>query len=70
MNFAASLLRSDALRPEFALVALELSRLSGVVAVSPIPWSNTPKRIRVGLILFLLAVVPAVVVPTRSWTAD
>jgi flagellar biosynthetic protein FliR len=57
VNFAASLLRSDALRPEFALAALELSRLSGVVAVSPIPWSNAPKRVRVGLILFLLAVV-------------
>jgi flagellar biosynthetic protein FliR len=44
-------------RPEVGLAALELGRLSGVVAVSPIPWSNTPARVRVGLILFLLAAV-------------
>jgi flagellar biosynthesis protein FliR len=49
--------RPEFFRPELALAALELSRLSGVVAVSPIPWSNTPKRIRVGLVIFLLAVV-------------
>ena len=56
MNFAP-LLRSDLFRPELALLALELSRVSGVVAVSPIPWSNTPRRIRAGLIIFLLAVI-------------
>jgi flagellar biosynthetic protein FliR len=56
VNFAA-LLRPDGFRPELALLALELARVSGVVAVSPIPWSNTPKRIRAGLIIFLLAVI-------------
>ena len=56
MNFAA-LLRPDGFRPELALLGLELGRVSGVVAVSPIPWSNTPKRIRAGLIIFLLAVI-------------
>ena len=56
MNFAA-LLRPDGFGPELALLALELARVSGVVAVSPIPWSNTPKRIRAGLIIFLLVVI-------------
>jgi flagellar biosynthetic protein FliR len=44
-------------RPELGLAALELGRLSGVVAVSPIPWNNAPTRVRVGLLLFLLAAV-------------
>lgn len=44
-------------RPEIGLAALELARISGVVAVSPIPWSNTPARVKVGLVLFLLLAV-------------
>jgi flagellar biosynthesis protein FliR len=74
VNFAA-LLRSGASLPELALLALELARLSGVVAVSPIPWSNTPKRIRAGLIIFLLAVVhgsgksPVTEMPSAGWAA-
>lgn len=74
MNFA-TLLRSDAFRPELALMALELARLSGVVAVSPIPWSNTPKRIRAGLVIFLLAVVhgsgksPVTEIVSAGWAA-
>src|SRR4051794_28220832 len=63
------------LRPEFALLGLELSRLSGVVAVSPIPWSNTPKRIKAGLLIFLLMVVhgqghsPPVEIESAFWAA-
>lgn len=74
MNFAA-LLRSDAFRPELALLALELSRVSGVVAVSPIPWSHTPKRIRAGLVIFLLAVIhgsgnsPVTEIASAAWAA-
>jgi flagellar biosynthetic protein FliR len=74
VNFA-SLLRSDLIRPELALLALELSRVSGVVAVSPIPWSNTPRRIRVGLIIFLLAVIhgsgnsPVREISSAAWAA-
>ena len=74
MNFAP-LLRSDLFRPELALLALELSRVSGVVAVSPIPWSNTPRRIRAGLIIFLLAVIhgsgksPVTEVASAAWAA-
>lgn len=49
--------RSEWFRPEVGLAALELGRISGVVAVSPLPWTNAPARVRVGLILFLLAVV-------------
>jgi flagellar biosynthetic protein FliR len=74
VNFAA-LLRPDGFRPELALLALELARVSGVVAVSPIPWSNTPKRIRAGLIIFLLAVIhgsgkpPATDLVSVGWAA-
>jgi flagellar biosynthetic protein FliR len=49
--------RVEWFRPEVGLAALELGRISGVVAVSPIPWSNTPTRVRVGLVIFLLAAV-------------
>jgi flagellar biosynthetic protein FliR len=44
-------------RPQIALAALEAARLSGVVAVSPIPWTNAPQRVRVGLVVVLLAAV-------------
>src|ERR1051325_7347828 len=45
------------------------------VALSPIPWSNTPKRIRAGLIMFLLAVVhgsgrsPVTELTSAGWAA-
>jgi flagellar biosynthetic protein FliR len=64
------------IRPELALLGLELSRLSGVVAISPIPWSNTPKRVKVGLIIFLLAVVhgkgnaPPIEIESAAWAAS
>jgi flagellar biosynthetic protein FliR len=63
------------LSPEVGLAALELGRLSGVVAVSPIPWSSAPTRVRVGLVLFLLAAVhgqgesPVTGVPSAGWAA-
>ena len=63
-------------RPEVALAALELGRISGVVAVSPIPWSNTPTRVRVGLVLFLLAAVHGLGdsdidgIPSAAWAAS
>ena len=44
-------------RPDIGLCALELGRLSGVVAMSPIPWSNAPSKVRVGLLMFLLLAV-------------
>jgi flagellar biosynthesis protein FliR len=68
--------QSEWFRPEIGLAALELGRLSGVVAVSPIPWSNAPTRVRVGLILFLLAAVhgqgnsPVSVVQSAGWAAS
>lgn len=68
--------RPELYRPELALAALELSRLSGVVAVSPIPWSNAPQRVRVGLLIFMLAVVhgqgdsPAVAIESAGWAAS
>lgn len=74
MNFAA-LLANKAFQPELALLALELARLSGVVAVAPIPWSNTPRRIKAGLIIFLLAVLhgsgksPVTDMPSAGWAA-
>jgi flagellar biosynthetic protein FliR len=75
VSFALGLLRSDPIRPELALLALELARVSGVVVVSPIPWNNTPSRIRVGLIIFLLAVVhhmgasPVTEIQSAAWAA-
>jgi flagellar biosynthetic protein FliR len=63
-------------RPEIGLAALELARISGVVAVSPIPWSNTPARVKVGLVLFLLLAVhghgaqPLDDVPSAGWAAS
>ena len=63
-------------RPEIGLAALELARISGVVAVSPIPWANTPARVKVGLVLFLLLAVhghgaqPLDDVPSASWAAS
>lgn len=74
MNFAA-LLANRAFQPELALLALELARVSGVVAVAPIPWSNTPRRIKAGLIIFLLAVLhgsgrsPVTELPSAGWAA-
>jgi flagellar biosynthetic protein FliR len=68
--------RPEFFRPELALAALELSRLSGVVAVSPIPWSNTPKRVKAGLLIFLLAVVhgkgqsPVTAIESPLWAAE
>lgn len=63
-------------RPEVGRAALELARISGVVAVSPIPWSNTPVRVRVGLVLFLMAAVHGLGdsevsgVPSVGWAAS
>lgn len=67
-------------RPEIGLAALELGRISGVVAVSPIPWSNTPARVKVGLVLFLLLAVhghgqahgaqPLGDIPSAAWAAS
>lgn len=63
------------LRPELGLMGLELARLSGVVAVSPIPWSNTPKRVKAGLLIFLVLVVhgqgnpPELEVQSPFWAA-
>lgn len=63
-------------RPEIGLAALELGRISGVVAVSPIPWSNTPTRVRVGLVIFLLLAVhgkgaePIGGIPSAAWAAS
>lgn len=66
----------DWFRPELGLAALELGRISGVVAVSPIPWSNTPARVRVGLVIFLLAAVHGQgdsgigSIPSAAWAAS
>lgn len=57
MNPATLFARPEFLAPEVVLAGLELSRLSGVVAVSPIPWSNTPRKVKAGLLIFLLAAV-------------
>lgn len=63
------------LRPDFGLVALELGRISGVVAVSPLPWVNTPARVRVGLVLFLVLAVHGQgqsrigAIPSAGWAA-
>jgi len=67
--------RPEWFRPEVGLAALELGRISGVVAVSPIPWSNTPARVRAGLIIFLLAAVHGSGetgidgIPSAAWAA-
>jgi flagellar biosynthetic protein FliR len=71
----ALLLQNESLRPELALLGLELARVSGVVAVSPIPWANTPRKVRAGLILFLLVVLhgsgrsPVTDMPSAGWAA-
>ena len=63
------------LRPQIALAALELARLSGVVAVSPVPFVNLPKKVKVGLILFLLVAVhgqgesPVREIESAGWVA-
>jgi flagellar biosynthetic protein FliR len=68
-------IRPEWFRPEIGLAALELGRISGVVAVSPIPWSNTPTRVRVGLVIFILAAVHGQGktdingVPSAAWAA-
>jgi flagellar biosynthetic protein FliR len=68
--------RTEWFRPEVGLAALELGRISGVVAVAPIPWSNTPARVRVGLVIFLLAAVHGLgdaeidAVPSAGWAAS
>jgi flagellar biosynthetic protein FliR len=50
-------LPEELLRGQIALGALELARLSGVVALSPVPWHHAPARARVGLLIFLLVLV-------------
>ena len=70
-----SFLQASLLRPELAIAALELSRLSGVMAVSPIPWNNAPRKVKVGLLIFLLAAVHGIgdsqlkEVPSAGWAA-
>lgn len=51
------ILAAELFRPDIGLLALEASRIGGVIAVAPIPWSNAPQKVRVGLILFLVALV-------------
>ncbi|HTV25335.1 MAG TPA: flagellar biosynthetic protein FliR [Polyangiaceae bacterium] len=68
--------RPEWFRPELGLAALELGRISGVVAVSPIPWSNAPARVRVGLVIFMLAAVHGLGdsdidgLPSAAWAAS
>jgi flagellar biosynthetic protein FliR len=50
-------LPDELLHAQIALGALELARLGGVVAVSPVPWHHAPARARVGLLIFLLVLV-------------
>ncbi len=75
MTPSALIARPEWFRPEVGLAALELGRISGVLAVSPIPWSNTPTRVRVGLVLFLLAAVHGQggsridEIPSAAWAA-
>jgi flagellar biosynthetic protein FliR len=63
-------------RPDVGLAALELGRISGVVAVSPIPWSNTPTRVKAGLVIFLLLAVHGqgeatfATIPSAAWAAS
>lgn len=45
------------LEHEAARFVLEMARVGGVVAVSPIPWTNAPMRVRAGLIIVLGVVV-------------
>lgn len=69
-------LAGELLGPHVALLILEASRLGGVIAISPIPWSNSPQKVRVGLILFLLGVVhdpentAAGAVASAGWAAN
>jgi flagellar biosynthetic protein FliR len=73
---AELLARPELFRPELGLAALELSRLGGVVAVSPIPWINTPGRVKVGLVIFMLAAVhgqgqsPVTRLDSAGWAAS
>lgn len=75
MTFSVESVQPEWLRPEIALAGLELGRISGVVAVSPIPWSNTPARVKVGLVLFLVLCVHGQgaermgEVPSAAWAA-
>jgi flagellar biosynthetic protein FliR len=68
--------RPEWFRPELGLAALELGRIGGVIAVAPIPWSNTPTRVRVGLTIFLLAAVHGLGgadvdgIPSAGWAAS
>jgi flagellar biosynthesis protein FliR len=63
------------LRPELCVAALELSRLSGVMAVAPIPWSNAPRKVKVGLLFFLVLAVHGMgdsrmtELPSAGWAA-
>ncbi len=65
----------EILRPHLALIALELSRLGGVIATSPIPWAQAPARVRTGLLIALLAAVhdqgesPVVALESAGWAA-
>jgi flagellar biosynthetic protein FliR len=64
------------LRLESMLLALELARVVGVLAVAPLPWSLAPLRVRAALALMLAGVahgvsaLPAVATPTATWSVE
>lgn len=72
---ALSNMHVAAWRPHVALMGLELARLSGVVAVTPVPFVNAPKQVKVGLLLFLLLAVhgqgnsPVTELASAGWVA-
>ena len=45
------------IRSEGLLLALEASRIAGLVATSPLPWENAPLRVRTGSVMAILMVI-------------
>lgn len=55
MNALEALIRAEAIS-----YLLEISRISGLIVISPLAWQSAPARLRVGLVLALAAVAHGV----------
>jgi flagellar biosynthetic protein FliR len=45
--------------PHLAQLALELARITGLIAIAPIPWEAAPRQVKAGMVLFIALVVHA-----------
>lgn len=66
---AFSPILGELLRTHGTIALLESARLAGCIAVSPLPWTYAPLRVRVGVLLTLVVVVHGQSPPATGFDA-